>query len=40
MILIARRPGCLPNQLDGQSWEAGITCLVSRVGMALATIAL
>lgn len=40
MILVARRPSCLPNQLDGQHWEAGITCIVSRVGMALAMIAL
>ncbi|KAF9691386.1 hypothetical protein EKO04_010768 [Ascochyta lentis] len=40
MILVARRPSCLPNQLDGQSWESGITCLVSRVGMALAMISL
>ncbi|KAJ8109701.1 hypothetical protein OPT61_g7268 [Boeremia exigua] len=40
MILVARRPICLPNQLDGESWEAGITCLISRVGMALAMIAL
>lgn len=40
MILVARRPSCLPNQLDGQSWEAGSTCIVSRVGMALAMIAL
>ncbi|KAJ4993583.1 hypothetical protein SVAN01_01131 [Stagonosporopsis vannaccii] len=40
MILVARRPRCLPNRLDGQSWEAGVTCLVSRVGMALAMAAL
>lgn len=40
MILVARRPSCLPGQLDGQSWEAGITCLVSRVGMAPAMVAL
>ncbi|KAF2626683.1 hypothetical protein BU25DRAFT_92736 [Macroventuria anomochaeta] len=40
MILVARRPSCLPNQLDGQSWEAGITCLFGRVGMSLAMIAL
>ncbi|KAH6638890.1 hypothetical protein C7974DRAFT_123006 [Boeremia exigua] len=40
MIMVARRPSCLPNQADGQSWEAGITCLISRVGMAFASIAL
>lgn len=40
MILVARRPICLPNKLDGQSWEAGASCLISRVGMALAMIAL
>lgn len=40
MVLVARRPSCLPNQIDGQSWEAGITCLVSRIGMALAMVAL
>lgn len=40
MILVARRPSCLPNQLEGQAWEAGITCLVSRIGMTLAMIAL
>lgn len=40
MILVARRPSCLAVQFEGQAWEAGITCLVSRVGMALAMIAL
>lgn len=40
MILVARRPTCLLSQGDGQSWEAGTTCLISRVGMALAMIAL
>jgi hypothetical protein len=40
MVLVARRPSCLGSQLEGQAWEAGITCLVSRVGMALAMIAL
>lgn len=40
MILVARRPSCLPDQFDGQNWEAGVTCSVSRAGMALAMIAL
>ncbi|KAJ4333431.1 hypothetical protein N0V87_007627 [Didymella glomerata] len=40
MILVARRPSCLASQLEGQAWEAGMTCLISRVGMALAMIAL
>ncbi|KAF2733379.1 hypothetical protein EJ04DRAFT_273561 [Polyplosphaeria fusca] len=40
MIIVARRPRCLPAAPDRAGWEAGTTCTVGRFGMAMAMIAL
>ncbi|OAG04445.1 uncharacterized protein CC84DRAFT_793057 [Paraphaeosphaeria sporulosa] len=40
MIIVARRPRCLPGALGLTSWEIGTTCRVGRVGVAFAMIAL
>ncbi|KAH7413668.1 hypothetical protein DE146DRAFT_2515 [Phaeosphaeria sp. MPI-PUGE-AT-0046c] len=40
MILVARRPVCLPKAPDLQVWESGSVCHVARLGMAFAVIAL
>ncbi|CAO2647346.1 Nn.00g082680.m01.CDS01 [Neocucurbitaria sp. VM-36] len=40
MIIVARRPMCLPEAPGLQKWEFGTTCQISRIGMAFAMIAL
>ncbi|KAF2448758.1 hypothetical protein P171DRAFT_352429 [Karstenula rhodostoma CBS 690.94] len=40
MIIVARRPRCLPGVPHLNSWEVGKTCQVGRVGIAFAMIAL
>ena len=40
MIMVARRPVCLPEQQDLQRWESGFTCYIARVGTGFAAIAL
>jgi hypothetical protein len=40
MILVARRPTCLPGAAELDGWEVGRTCQVGRVGIAFAMIAL
>ena len=39
MILVARRPVCLPES-GVRSWEVGRTCVVGRVGIAGSVVAL
>ncbi|KAF2106608.1 hypothetical protein BDV96DRAFT_654610 [Lophiotrema nucula] len=40
MIVVARRPVCLPDTPGFQGWEAGTTCVVGRAGVAISLIAL
>ncbi|KAL5117372.1 hypothetical protein ACEQ8H_004688 [Pleosporales sp. CAS-2024a] len=40
MIIVARRPTCLPAAKGLQPWEVGTVCHVARVGIALAVISL
>ncbi|KAF9737102.1 hypothetical protein PMIN03_006736 [Paraphaeosphaeria minitans] len=40
MIIVARRPSCLPGARGLNSWEIGTTCQVGRVGIAFAMMAL
>ena len=40
MILVARRPVCLPEAGAFHSWEVGKPCQVARFGIAFAMIAM
>ncbi|KAF2267275.1 hypothetical protein CC78DRAFT_94716 [Lojkania enalia] len=40
MIIVARRPVCLPPRVGLQGWEAGATCVVGRLGIAMSMLAL
>ncbi|KAH8731751.1 hypothetical protein GQ44DRAFT_603304 [Phaeosphaeriaceae sp. PMI808] len=40
MIIVARRPICLPEASGLQVWEVGSICRITRVGMAFAVISL
>jgi hypothetical protein len=40
LITVARQPVCLPEAPGRQGWEAGTTCVVGRLGIALSLIAL
>ncbi|KAF1918797.1 hypothetical protein BDU57DRAFT_120616 [Ampelomyces quisqualis] len=40
MIIVARRPTCLPMAPDLQVWEYGTACRIARLGTAFATISL
>jgi hypothetical protein len=40
MITVARRPMCLPDGAGLEGWEAGSTCVVGRIGVAVSFLAL
>ncbi|KAH4338047.1 hypothetical protein HBH98_214100 [Parastagonospora nodorum] len=40
MIIVARRPVCLPVAPDLQAWEMGTVCQVARLGIALVVVSL
>lgn len=40
MIIVARRPVCLPEAGGIRSWQIGKTCQVGRFGIAFAMIAM
>jgi hypothetical protein len=40
MIIVARRPVCLPGAPGLQAWEVGTVCHIARLGIALAVVSL
>jgi hypothetical protein len=40
MITVARRPVCLRDEAGFEGWEAGSTCVVGRIGVAISFLAL
>jgi hypothetical protein len=40
MIVVARRPTCLPEAPGLQTWEVGTVCRIARLGISLAVVSL
>jgi hypothetical protein len=40
LIIVARRPTCVPNAPGLQVWETGTVCSIARLGIAFALILL